>query len=216
MTVTSPVSDADTLDMGLRPRRTTGQDLPMLVETLVAAFVDDPVTAWCVPDDNRRPEILRAFFEIAVDVNQPYGELYTTDPVPVAGAVWVPAGCQPTGEHAEQIAAWYLEAAGEFADRFVVAMELMDGCHPQQPHHYLWFLGTRPGWQSRGLGSALLCEVLDRCDREGRPAYLEATNEGNQRLYLRHGFEVTAEITLPDGPTMWPMWREPANKKGQR
>jgi len=58
--------------------------------------------------------------------------------------------------------------------------------------------------------------VLDRCDREGRPAYLEATNEGNQRLYLRHGFEVTAEITLPDGPTMWPMWREPANQKGQR
>ncbi len=214
--MTSPVSDADTLDMGLRPRRTGGQDLPMLVETLVAAFVDDPVTTWCVPDDKRRPEILRAFFEIAVDVNQPYGELYTTDPAPVAGAVWIPPGCQPTGEHAEQLAAWYLEAAGEFADRFVVAMELMDACHPQQPHHYLWFLGTRPGWQSRGLGSALLREVLDRCDRDGGAAYLEATGEGNRRLYRRHGFEVTDEITLPDGPTMWPMWREPSNQEGRR
>ena len=214
--MTSPVSDADTLDMGLRPRRTAGQDLPMLVETLVAAFADDPVTTWCVPDGSRRPEILRAFFEIAVDVNQPYGDLYTTDPVPVAGAVWVPAGCQPTGEHAEQLAAWYLEAAGEFADRFVVAMELMDGCHPQQPHDYLWFLGTRPGWQSRGLGSALLREVLDRSDREARPAYLEATSVGNRRLYLRHGFEVTDEIGLPDGPTLWPMWREPSSRKGER
>ena len=41
------------------------------------------------------------------------------------------------------------------------------------------------------------------------PAYLEATSERNKQLYLRHGFEVTGEIKLPDGPRMWPMWRTP-------
>ena len=51
--------------------------------------------------------------------------------------------------------------------------------------------------------------VLDTCDRDAMPAYLEATSEGNRRLYLRHGFEVTGEIQLPDGPNMWPMWRTP-------
>ena len=213
--MTAPVSDTDTFDIGVQPRRTAGRDLPMLVDTLVTAFVDDPVMTWCIPDGHRRPEILRAFFEIAVDVNQPYGELYVTDPVPAAGAVWVPAGHRPTGEHAEQLAGWYIEAAGEYADRAAVILERMDQCHPQGPHDYLFLLGTRPEWQSRGLGSALLREVLERCDREGRPAYLEASSERNQRLYLRHGFEVTAEITLPDGPTMWPMWRDPSNG-GQR
>jgi ribosomal protein S18 acetylase RimI-like enzyme len=213
--MTAPVSGAATFDTGLRPRRTAGQDLPMLVETLVAAFVDDPLMSWIVPDGLRRPQILRAFFEIAVDVNQPYGELYTTDPVPVAGAVWVPPGCQPTGEHAEQLAACYVEAAGEFADRTVAVLERMEECHPQEPHDYLFLLGTRPEWQSRGLGSALLREVLERCDQEGRPAYLEASSEGNKRLYLRQGFEVVGEIRLPDGPSMWPMWREPSNR-GQR
>jgi len=214
--MTAPVSDAGALDTGLRPRRTAGQDLPMLVETLVAAFVDDPVMTWCIPDSHRRPEILRAFFEIVVDVNQPYGELYTTDPVPAAGAVWVPSGCQPTGEHAEQLITWYVEAAEEYADRAVAILERTDECHPQEPHDYLFLLGTRPEWQSRGLGSVLLREVLERCDREGRPAYLEASNEGCRRLYLRHGFEVTGEIVLPDGPTMWPMWREPYNRRGQK
>jgi len=214
--MTAPVSDAATFDTGLRPRRTAGQDLPMLVETLVAAFIDDPVMTWVIPDGLRRPQILRAFFEIAVDVNQPYGELYTTDPVPVAGAVWVPPGCQPSGEHAEQLAACYIEAAGEeFADRAVAVLERTDECHPPEPHDYLFILGTRPEWQSRGLGSALLREVLERCDREDRPAYLEASSDGNRRLYLRHGFEVVGEIRLPDGPSMWPMWREPANG-GQR
>jgi GNAT superfamily N-acetyltransferase len=211
--MTAPVSNAATFDTGLRPRRTAGQDLPMLVETLVAAFVNDPLMTWIVPDGLRRPQILRAFFEIAVDVNQPYGELYTTDPVPVGGAVWVPPGCQPAGEHAEQLAACYIEAAGEFAGRTVAVLEQMDEHHPQEPHDYLFLLGTRPEWQSRGLGSALLREVLERCDREGRPAYLEASSEGNRRLYLRHGFEVVGEISLPDGPSMWPMWREPSAGK---
>jgi ribosomal protein S18 acetylase RimI-like enzyme len=214
--VTAPVSDAAAHDIALRPRRTAGKDLPMLVETLVAAFMDDPVMTWCVPDRDRRPAIMRAIFEIAVDVNQPYGQLYTTDPVAAAGAVWVPPGCRATGDEAEHLATLYIEAVEEYADRLVAAMEPMEACHPEEPHHYLAFLGTRPEWQSRGLGSALLREVLDRCDREGRPAHLEATSEANQRLYRRHGFQVTDEIRLPDGPTMWPMWREPSNQGAQR
>jgi ribosomal protein S18 acetylase RimI-like enzyme len=214
--MTAPAFEMATLDTGLRPRRVGGQDLPMLVETLVAAFVDDPVMRWGIPDAHRRPEILRAFFEITVDVYQPYGELYITDPTPAAGAVWIPPGCQPTGEQAEQLVAWYVEATEENSERFLAAIELLDECHPQEPHHYLFFLGTRPEWQSRGLGSALLREVLERCDREGRPAYLEASSEGNQRLYRRHGFEVTGEIRLPDGPSMWPMWREPAGQRERK
>ncbi len=214
--MTAPVSDKATFDTGLRPRRTAGQDLPMLVETLVAAFVDDPLMSWLVPDARRRPEILGAIFEITVDVNQPHGEIYVTDPTPAAGAVWIPPGCQPTGEHAELVAAWYLEAAEENSERALALLELMDECHPQEPHDYLFFLGTRPEWQSRGLGSALLNKVLERCDREGRPAYLEASSEGNRRLYRRHGFEVTGEIRLPDGPSMWPMWREPADQRGRK
>ena len=214
--MTAPVSQMASLGTGLRPRRVGGQDLPLLVETLTAACMDDPVTTWLIPDARRRPQILRAIFEVTVDVNQPYGELYTTDPTPVAGAVWIPPGCHPTGDEAKELVTWYAEAAGENSERATAVLELMDECHPQEPHDHLFFLGTRPEWQSRGLGSALLREVLERCDRERRPAYLAATSEGSRRLYVRHGFEVTGEIRLPDGPSMWPMWREPANHRGQR
>jgi len=59
------------------------------------------------------------------------------------------------------------------------------------------------------MGSALLREVLEGCDRDRSPAYLEASNEGCKRLYLRHGFTVTGEIRLPAGPPLWCMWRSP-------
>jgi len=193
----------------LSVRRAAGHDLPALVETLTAAFMEDPVMTWWMPDRERRRQLLPVCFELIVDVNHPHDELYTTDPVPAAGAVWIPPGCQPTGEQAEEYVGWFVEAAEETAERLLCALELMDAHHPTESHAYLFLLGARPQWQSQGLGSALLREVLERCDRDGTPAYLEATSLGNQRLYLRHGFEVTGEIALPDGPSLWPMWREP-------
>jgi RimJ/RimL family protein N-acetyltransferase len=39
------------------------------------------------------------------------------------------------------------------------------------------------------------------------PAYLEASTEASRRLYQRLGFEDCAELRLPGGPQMWPMWR---------
>jgi len=51
--------------------------------------------------------------------------------------------------------------------------------------------------------------VLDRCDEERTPAYLEASAERNRRLYERLGFEVQSSIALPDGPSLWGTWREP-------
>ncbi|MFE4644295.1 GNAT family N-acetyltransferase, partial [Streptomyces sp. NPDC056730] len=64
--------------------------------------------------------------------------------------------------------------------------------------------------QGRGLGRALIEPVLERCDREGLPAYLEASSERSRRLYERLGFTFTGTtVDLPDGPHMWPMWREP-------
>lgn len=55
-----------------------------------------------------------------------------------------------------------------------------------------------------------MAPVLERCDREGLPAYLEASSARNRALYLRHGFEVVEEVHLPaDGPPVWLMWRNP-------
>lgn len=52
--------------------------------------------------------------------------------------------------------------------------------------------------------------VLERCDREGTPAYLEASSARSRGLYERLGFTFTGRaVDLPEGPPMWPMWREP-------
>jgi ribosomal protein S18 acetylase RimI-like enzyme len=89
--------------------------------------------------------------------------------------------------------------------------------HPDEvPHWHLGILGTDPEHQGRGVASAVMAPVLARCDAEARPAYLESSKHANIAFYRRYGFEVTEEISLPDGPMVWGMWREPQHPADDR
>jgi GNAT superfamily N-acetyltransferase len=185
----------------------------MLARTLARAFADDPVSAWFFPRDGGREERLARAYErvflrrIALPREATFA---------VAGhagvAMWLPPARAHLGA-AEQLRLLPALAAacGRDVSRALRGMSAMDAVHPHEPHWYLWLLGVVPERQREGLGSALLAEVLDRCDRDRVPAYLEATTSRNRALYLRHGFEDAGELRLPgDGPRLWPMWREPA------
>jgi ribosomal protein S18 acetylase RimI-like enzyme len=79
--------------------------------------------------------------------------------------------------------------------------------HPSEPHWYLGYLGVRGSRQGRGMGGALLDEVLTRADEAKASAYLESSNERNLTLYQRHGFEIVEEVRLlGKGPSVWLMW----------
>jgi ribosomal protein S18 acetylase RimI-like enzyme len=92
--------------------------------------------------------------------------------------------------------------------RLIHVMDTLDKVHPETRHYYLQFLGVAPQHQHKGIGTALMHPVLERCDREGCGAYLETAKEGNIGYYQRFGFVVTGEIILGTGsPLMWRMWR---------
>jgi ribosomal protein S18 acetylase RimI-like enzyme len=188
----------------LKARKAGAADLPELSRSLAAAFFDDPVFSWWIADDAHRREILPGFFGVIAEANLKHDEIYAADNL-VGGAVWNP----PHVEDDEEMVAALAEVSGGYAETLFEVFELMMEKHPQEPHYYLFFLGTRPEWQSRGVGSSLMRPVLQVCDERELPAYLEATDERNVQLYLRHGFELTGEIPLRDGPSLWPMWREP-------
>ena len=99
---------------------------------------------------------------------------------------------------------------GRHLPRLFQTINALESDHPEEPHYYLPFVGVVPGWQGRGIGAALLRPVLDRCDAERMPAYLEASSPRNRNLYERHGFVVTEEFRLGKGsPPLWRMWRAP-------
>jgi ribosomal protein S18 acetylase RimI-like enzyme len=181
------------------------------VAALGDAFHDDRVFRWISPDDNRRWMSTRSFFDLAVEAFAAHDGVYVA-PGGAGAALWLPPGrTLVPDEEAEEFGRRVLDTAGDEADaaRLGALLEVFETSHPHEPHWYLNFLGVRPASQGLGIGSALLTEVLAIADRDGVPAYLEATSPDNRRLYERHGFRVTGELGVDDSPTLYAMWREP-------
>lgn len=185
-------------------------DLGVVVDVLTLAFLDDPWMAWAFPDDARRPERLRALWVfMARDLYLPAGRS-TLAPDGEAAALWRPPGFEvPEGFWAERGPA-FVEALGGEVERIGAMGDLMRDVHPREPHWYLLALGVRPEVQGRGLGSALLAATLAVADERQEAAYLEATSTRSRTLYERFGFEVLAELSLEDSPSLWAMWRAPS------
>jgi GNAT superfamily N-acetyltransferase len=70
-------------------------------------------------------------------------------------------------------------------------------------------IGVSPGKQGNGIGSALLGLALERCDADGRLAYLEGSTTRSARLYERHGFQPAGLIQVGSSPPLLPMLRKP-------
>jgi GNAT superfamily N-acetyltransferase len=193
-------------------RQATRADLPRLVEALAEAFEQDPPMRWFLPDAEKRRDQMRKQFTLFLKtVHLGTGVTYTTDDV-VGGALWVPPGAYPPPLRTQlRVLPGLIRIYGSSMARAAQGVRVMESNHPRAPHFYLDSLGVAPASQGKGVGSALLKPVLDRCDSEGTPAYLNAGSPRSRDLYLRHGFEVTEVFELPEGgPPLWRMWREPA------
>lgn len=194
-------------------RNVTSPDVPRVARTLARAFQDDPAFAWAAPDTTRRQRHASDYFRLLVErVYLPKGEVYmTTDGA--CAALWAPPDNWQTSSTASlPMLPTMLKACGRKLPRTLRMLSLMETKHKAhaEPHYYLAFIGTDPDARGQGRGTALLHGMLQRCDSEGVPAYLEATSVQNQALYHRHGFTVIEELHWPGGgPPFWPMWRTP-------
>lgn len=186
-------------------------DVAPLAKAMAAAFYDDPVARWLFPDDSRRMHQLERGFGLFTEVLYlPGGECLTTERV-AGGALWLPPGSWQAGLMAQlRVLGGLAPVLRRDLPRFLRYSRLLESKHPREDHYYLPFMGVEPDSQGQGIGSALLRPVLERCDMDRVPAYLEASSARNRDLYKRHGFEVFERLELAaDGPVHWLMWREP-------
>ncbi len=186
-------------------------DREAAVRALVAAFDDDPVATWTTPSDRHRPRVLRRFFETFWDARAGDGTVYV-DGERHGAAIWaLPNRWRLTAAQNLRIVSSFAHPRHwPRAPRVGRGLTEVELAHPKgPPHFHLIALGVDPSRQGQGLGSRLIAPILRICDEDGIPAYLESSKESNIRFYARHGFRVTAELPLPAGPTVYPMWREP-------
>ncbi|CAM5576613.1 N-acetyltransferase [Streptomyces avidinii] len=198
--------------MALEIRRAEQSDRDAVAGLLDEAFREDPVSSWVFPDPEHRAAVHGKFLGVFVDVALAEGRIDRAADGSAA-ALWLRIPAADPGDEPEpdEVPARMRAVADPDNERCELVGRLTGEAHPTaEEHEYLLMIAVAPDRQGEGLGTELIAPVLERCDREGVPAYLEASSERSALLYERLGFEHTGTpVRLPDGPLMWPMWRKP-------
>ncbi|MET0423447.1 MAG: GNAT family N-acetyltransferase [Actinoplanes sp.] len=193
----------------IRPARE--DEIPAVGQLISHSFFHLDANAYLVPPLDDRLPVMADFFTLYSEHAFTYGRIDVIDNPAGDGyaavAVWFDNTAEaPAPENYEQRLS---DLAGGYLDRFVALDELFDKHHPTDPHWHLAFLAVHPDHQDHGLGSLLMKKTHDELDEAGVPAYLEATNANNVRLYRRRGYADMEpfEMLLPDGTAFFRMWR---------
>jgi GNAT superfamily N-acetyltransferase len=187
-------------------RAITPDDENRAIDTVILAFVGDPMTRWVWPEAHQymtvMPKVVRAFGGAAFA----HGGAFCSDGY-VGAALWLRPGVHPDEERLVELME---STASPGAREAVLAIfEQMAKYHPEEVHWYLPLIGVDPAHQGKGHGDALMRYALEQIDREKVLAYLEASSPLNIPFYRRHGFEEFGTIQVGSSPALVPMLRRP-------
>jgi GNAT superfamily N-acetyltransferase len=202
------------METTVQVREATAADVKGMAGAAGRAFADDAVFTWLLGGtEARRARQIAAYYELTAEIASKDGAglMFTADGTPGTAMWFAPGRWKVSTSTTLRYVPRMLRILGPRAlVRALRALSITEKCHPREEHWYLQWLATDPPMQRKGVGSALLQPILERCDAEGLGAYLETQKIENVTYYRRHGFEVTQEIQLGrNGPRGWLMWRDP-------
>ena len=187
-------------------QRAAPADVNRLKAVMAEAFFEDPIFGWLMPDDTKRAARLRRYFAIELrHFALAHGRVWTTGDL-VGAALSLPPGAWRAPLRVTLLEG---SAFGVHLSRAAKMGAAIEWRHVREPHYYVRDVGVLPAMQGRGLGRALLGPTLRRCDKEGLPAYLEASSERNAALYARLGFKLIDELRVGGSPPLRLMLRPP-------
>jgi len=201
-------ADSEARAGGTTARPAVRDDADAIAATLARAFHDDPLICFLLGEESTRAAKMPRLFKLLFKLGLPHGGCDVTEGYEAA-AFWRPP-------NQWEIPWWqYVTNGVDFLGLFGVGgglkvmstMDVIEKRHPHEPHWYLQAIGTDTAKQGKGFGGVVIRRGLAKADAAGMPAYLESSKETNIPIYQSFGFAVTGEIKLPDGPTLWPMWR---------
>jgi len=206
--MTSQVFDVDRMQPG---------EQPAVVGALARAFYDDPLFNYFLPNPVAQTKGLLSFMAAGLADATPFGEIWIarTGGKVACAAVWLPPGAYPRGLRRDLLTNLRgtptFVRSGRRISGAIRLLAAVDKAHHElkEPHFYLGILGTDPLRQRTGAGHAALRPVLERCDAEGLPAYLETQKEENLAYYARHAFDVVQKLEVSGVPPLWTLLRNP-------
>ncbi|KAF2626563.1 hypothetical protein BU25DRAFT_343351 [Macroventuria anomochaeta] len=195
--------------------------IPGATSTLIDAFISDPVTAYMLnhlPSSARLAALQKFFFLSSNAAIKAGGELWSASTTPPTTSstpdFQAAAAIFPPGKSLDDLGAnsllglllsgglapalWSM-GPSRFASRInaytAATTPAKESTFPNgEDYFYIQLIGASSAHRGKGLAPALIRHLQDRARNEGKPIYLEASNEGARRVYEKLGFEEVGEV----------------------
>lgn len=172
------------------------QDKDTIIQLLTEAFDKNQSVGYIVKSGPDRKKRLRYLMAYSFELCYRYGEVYVTEDRTACALL-----AYPRKKKGFTLMPLWLDVMlifktiGISGIKKALAREsAIKANYPRTPFLYLWFIGVDVRHQGKGIGSALLSEVMEVARRGNLPVYLETSTLKNLPWYKRFGFSVFKEI----------------------
>lgn len=185
------------------------KDRSLVVNILTGSFNDNKSVNYIIRQDSSRSRRLTRLMEYSFDYCQLFGEIYLSADRTACALTLLPDTKRTTLRSIALDVSLALSCIGLSNLKKVMTREsAVKKVHPEGNFCYLWFIGVQPSEQNKGVGSALLKEIIAHTESLHRPIYLETSMPKNLPWYKKFGFDIYRELDF--GYRLFCLRREPA------
>lgn len=172
-------------------------DKNLIVEILSESFDKNPSVNYIVRQDKKHRKRIKALMSYSFDVCSLFGDVWLTDDRKACALVLYPDQKRTTFKSIFlDIKLIYNAITFTSISKALNRESQIKKKQLQVSMMYLWFIGVNPLYQSGGMGSKLLKQVLEEAKRMNRPVFLETSVLKNIEWYERFGFHIYDSLDL--------------------
>jgi ribosomal protein S18 acetylase RimI-like enzyme len=168
----------------------------IIIGILTASFHDNPSVNFVVEQDDRKEQRIRLLMEYSYFYCEAFGRIYLNEEKNCCALVLEPHRKKFTIRSLLWDVRLALGCVGLKNIQKVLKREAeIKKHHPEEPFIHLWYVGVKPGEQGKGLGSAMVKQVMEEAAKENQAVYLETSNPKNFPFYEQLGFAQAADLS---------------------
>jgi ribosomal protein S18 acetylase RimI-like enzyme len=177
--------------------RATRNEKKLVVKILTESFIDNQSVNYIVKQDQRKVQRIKNLMKYSFDVCNLFGEVFMSDNRKACALILLPDEKKTNMRSIMLDIKLVLSCTG--LSNLFKALKREAKIKTLQPKVlmcYLWFIGVDPHEQHKGIGGALMAEVIKHAASKQRPVFLETSTLKNIPWYKRFGFTVYNELDL--------------------
>ncbi|MEO6707594.1 MAG: GNAT family N-acetyltransferase [Ginsengibacter sp.] len=177
--------------------KATYQDKDRVVDILAESFDDNKSVNYIIKQDKKRNQRIRKLMAYSFDICYLYGEVYLTNDKSGCALILLPDKKKYNLKSFLLDIKLVVSCIGISNIKKAMKRESkIKKLQPKELMYYLWFIGVDPNEQNKGIGTALIKEVIKEGRSNQRPIFLETSTLKNIPWYQKFGFEIYNELDL--------------------